>query len=319
MKSLPDYSVAIRTLGRAGTKYQTLLNSLASQTHKPKEIVIYLAEGYPKPTETIGIEKIVYVKKGMVAQRALDYKEIDTEWILFLDDDVSIEPWGVEKMLSDTIKAGADVCAFDAFPHHQLSIKAKIGMALLLSSFPRVFNKSKGYTVTMLGADCYNPKPKHDTAWSTSNAGPGFICRKSDFLNLNFKEELWLDNTPIAFPDDKVMFFKMHLKGLKILTHYNCGFKHLDAGTSSDTKEVSEKLRNSIFSEAHNMYIFKKLYVRPNLPKWILPIRFVLDAYQSVALEFYYLHKRLRNVDFPEARKEGKKTAKLFIKSLPNK
>ena len=55
------YTAVIRTLGTAGDKYQQLLNSLASQTVKPEEIIVYIAEGYPLPKETIGIERYVYV------------------------------------------------------------------------------------------------------------------------------------------------------------------------------------------------------------------------------------------------------------------
>ena len=64
------YTAVIRTLGTAGEKYQVLLDSLAAQTIKPEAILVYIAEGYPLPKETIGIEQYIYVKKGMVAQRA---------------------------------------------------------------------------------------------------------------------------------------------------------------------------------------------------------------------------------------------------------
>lgn len=58
-----DYSVTIRTLGAAGNKYQKTLNSIASQTIPPKEIIIVLAEGYPLPPEKLGYEKFIYVPK----------------------------------------------------------------------------------------------------------------------------------------------------------------------------------------------------------------------------------------------------------------
>ena len=66
-----QYTAIIRTLGTAGEKYQKLLNSLMAQTVRPKDIIVYIAEGYPIPKETVGIERYVFVKKGMVAQRAL--------------------------------------------------------------------------------------------------------------------------------------------------------------------------------------------------------------------------------------------------------
>ena len=51
-----EYTVVIRTLGKAGEKYQQMLNSLLAQTIVPKEIIVYLAEGYTIPKETIGID-----------------------------------------------------------------------------------------------------------------------------------------------------------------------------------------------------------------------------------------------------------------------
>ena len=78
-----EYTAVIRTLGTAGAKYQQLLDSLQAQSVAPKAIIVYIAEGYPLPKETIGTERYVYVKKGMVAQRALPYDEVQTEWMLF--------------------------------------------------------------------------------------------------------------------------------------------------------------------------------------------------------------------------------------------
>ena len=98
------YTAVIRTLGTAGAKYQTLLDSLAAQTIKPEAILVYIAEGYPLPKETIGIEQYIYVKKGMVAQRALQYKEVQTEWMLFLDDDLKLPPSFVERLYNQLTK-----------------------------------------------------------------------------------------------------------------------------------------------------------------------------------------------------------------------
>lgn len=82
------YTAVIRTLGIAGEKYQRELDSLLNQTMPPEDIIVYIAEGYSIPKETCGKERYIYVKKGMVAQRAIRYEEVNTEWILFLDDDV---------------------------------------------------------------------------------------------------------------------------------------------------------------------------------------------------------------------------------------
>lgn len=50
-----SYSIAIRTLGTAGDKFNRELQSIACQTLKPEKVVIYIAQGYARPTGTIGI------------------------------------------------------------------------------------------------------------------------------------------------------------------------------------------------------------------------------------------------------------------------
>ena len=51
-----EYTAVIRTLGTAGEKYQQLLDSLQAQTIAPEARMVYIAEGYPLPKETIGTE-----------------------------------------------------------------------------------------------------------------------------------------------------------------------------------------------------------------------------------------------------------------------
>ena len=116
-----EYTAVIRTLGKAGEKYQTLLDSLVSQTIPPKAIIVYIAEGYPIPAETVGIERYVYVKKGMVAQRALRYDEVDTEYMLFLDDDVFLPDDAVATLYKEMMTFVADVISPDVFPNSERS------------------------------------------------------------------------------------------------------------------------------------------------------------------------------------------------------
>ncbi len=303
----PEYCAVIRTIGRAGRMYQRLLDSLASQTIPPKKILVYLAEGFDKPMETIGTEQIVRVPKGMVAQRALPYDEVDTEWMLMLDDDIDIAHDGVERMFQGLKDCSADVCAVDALPHHTIPLLQKIVMASMLSSIPRIGGKKRGYRVSCTGSDVYNPAPSGDFALSTTNAGMAFICRKTDFLAIHFEEDLWLDDSPYAIPDDKVMFFKMHLAGLKILTHYNSGFTHLDAATSV----TGERAAKIAYSHARNNKIFYELYVRPNLPVWKKPLATILRLYQQCAA---FIYNTLRDRENTEMRRKGLRDAKEFLK-----
>ena len=75
------YSVAIRTLGTAGDKFRQELESIKNQTIQPDKVIVYIAEGYPRPDFQIGKEEYVWVKKGMVAQRTLPYEEIKSDVI----------------------------------------------------------------------------------------------------------------------------------------------------------------------------------------------------------------------------------------------
>lgn len=310
-KKFPQYCAVIRTLGTAGEKYQTLLNSLIQQTHKPKRIIVYLAEGYCKPKETVEIEEIVYVKKGMVAQRALQYNEVDTEWMLLLDDDLSIENDGVERLFEALLDNEADVIAYDPFPHDKMPVSQKIVMSLLLTAIPRPFSRNKGYTVNCIGTDCYNNNPKL-VGWSTTNSGAAVLCRKKNFLSIHFEDDLWLDKSPYALPEDKVMFYKFHLKGFKILTHYDAGFTHLDAGTSM----TADREAKIAYSGVRNNRIFYKLYVEPYLTKKELILAKVLKLYQRCIFFIYNMLKYRGKDAYSLQRKMGVKDADEYLSNI---
>ena len=235
-----EYTAVIRTLGKAGEKYQTLLNSLVSQTIPPKEIIVYIAEGYHIPAETVGRERYVYVKKGMVAQRALRYDEVETEYILFLDDDVYLAPDSVSVLYSQLIEKNADVISPDVFDNASRPKIAGLMMTLSGRMRPRKDDGVWGYKVMRTAGYSYNSHPVKPTYLSQTNAGPCFFCSKSNFLKTRFEEELWMDDCPYALGDDQTMFYKMYCVGLKILTSYNSGIKHLDAG--GNLTEDKEKM-----------------------------------------------------------------------------
>lgn len=254
-----DYTVVIRTLGTAGDYYQRTLNSLLNQTVKPKAVVIYIAEGYEIPKETIGVEQYVYVKKGMVAQRALRYDEVESEYMLFLDDDVYLPPTGVETLYNEMTEHNAQVISPCTFQNHKVSWKSKIVQSLMGKEVPRLFGDRWGYKVLRTGGFSYNNNPVKPVYESTTNAGPCFFCRKEDFLKIKYHEELWLDETPYALPDDQVMFYKMHFNGLKVLTSFDSGIVHLDAGSTMQASE--EKVLRVIYSEFRNKTIFWHRYI----------------------------------------------------------
>ena len=247
-----EYTAVIRTLGTAGEKYQQLLDSLQAQTIAPQAIIVYIAVGYPLPKETIGTERYVRVKKGMVAQRALPYDEVETEWMLFLDDDVYLPPQAVETLYGQLQEKGADVISPDVFPNAKRSCMGELMMTLSGRMRARRGDNKWGYKVMRTAGYSYNANPTQSTYWSQTNAGPCFLCKKQTFLDIHFEEELWLDRLAYAQGDDQVMFYKMHLHGLKQLTSYDSGIVHLDAGGNRSP----EKERMLIYSDFRFKTIF---------------------------------------------------------------
>lgn len=247
-----EYTAVIRTLGTAGEKYQRLLDSLDQQTLPPKAILVYIAKGFPIPKETIGKERYIYVKKGMVAQRALPYDEVDTEYMLFLDDDLEFPPNTVEEMFKELQIHNADVISPDIFPNAERPLKAELMMTLSGRMRARRGDKEWGYKVMRTGGYSYNKNPQRPSLPSQTNAGACFMCRKQDFLNIHFEEELWMDKIPYALGDDQVMYYKMYLRGLKLLTWYNHHFIHLDAGGNLNP----EKEERLIYSDFYFKTIF---------------------------------------------------------------
>lgn len=248
-----NYTAVIRTLGRAGEKYQRLLDSLSSQTVRPVKILVYIAEGYPLPKETCGEEQYIYVKKGMVAQRALQYNEVDTEYILFLDDDVFLPDNAVETLFNSLKTSDADVISPDVFDNSARSVKSEILMTLSGRMRARRHDNKWAYKVMSSTGYSYNKNPENRAYLSQTNAGPCFFCKKSDFLKINFEEEKWLDQIGYAIGEDQIMFYKMYLSGLKQLTIFGTGIEHLDAGGNLGNKEKELKL-------IEGDYFFRKVF-----------------------------------------------------------
>lgn len=229
-KSLPAYSIAIRTLGKAGEKYLETLKSCALQTHKPEKIMVYLAEGFEKPKETIGVEQIVYVPKGMIAQRALRYDEIDSDYILCLDDDVRLSPDSAERLLNGLLNNGGDCIAANTFDNDTMPLSQKI-IAILSGTYPH-WNQNYAFRIRSNSHYSYLNNPKKDVIPTQSLAGPALLIRKEALLAVHFEEEKWLDVYGYAFGEDQLLGNKLYKNGFKVLIHYKAGIEHLSAKTS---------------------------------------------------------------------------------------
>ena len=192
------YSVTIRTLGKNPETLKRELESIARQTVLPNEIIIYIAEGYERPSYTIGEEKYVWVRKGMVAQRALKYEEISSEVVLMLDDDVELAEDSAEKMLKAMENNGLDCLAADTFKNQDMSWKQKV--VAFLSNFVYA-RKDDGWAFKQCrnGSFTFNGNPQKSLCLTETFAGPCWMVKKDVLHAVHLEDELWLDSMGFAY------------------------------------------------------------------------------------------------------------------------
>lgn len=88
-----------------------------------------------------------------------------------------------------------------------------------------------------------------------SQSGHGTCCFASQkaLQKICLEEELWLERTGYALPDDQIMFYKLYCKGFIISVNTEVNFVHLDAKTGNFTFGKKRKLA---YASAHNGLIF---------------------------------------------------------------
>ena len=226
------YSVAIRTLGTNPTILKRELESVARQTVQPEKVVVYIAQGYERPAFTVGNEEYVWVKKGMVAQRALKYDEIDSDVVLMLDDDVELADDSAERMLNALEDNEADCVAADSFCNQGMSVKGKILAAVTNGVFPR---RDDGWAFKMRrdGSFSYNDCPKSNFCLTETFSGPCWMVRKKSLEKMRLQDELWMEKMGFPYGEDAVESYKFFLNGYKCGVLYDSGVLNLDAKTSS--------------------------------------------------------------------------------------
>lgn len=243
------YSIAIRTLGKSGEKFVAELESIKRQTIQPEKVVIYIAEGYQRPDYTIGKEEYIWVKKGMIRQRALNYDEIDSPLVMLLDDDVELADAAAEVMLKALEENNLDCIAADVFRNQNMSLRSKCYAAITNLVFPHWGNKW-AFIIHSNGSFSYNNHITKDVYLSQSAAGPCALWKKQAFLDLHIEDELWLDDFGFAYGDDGLTFNKLYKNGYRLGVHYNCGVVNLDGKSYSSgfQKNVKKFYTRSIAS-----------------------------------------------------------------------
>lgn len=229
-----DYSVIIRTIGKANIKYQKLLNSIASLEPKPVEVIVVLPVGYEKPQQQLGYETFCFSPKGMVEQRMYGLNVCKTKYALFCDDDVEFDKDFVNKLYKPIRE---NKCSFSAGPLYSfLPSGMYAGLSFLMgAAMPTLFNKHNYCTVLSSTGYSYNRhlNTNKDYYYSQSLPWTCFLASVEAFKKVDLESELWLNKHNYAGMDDQTMFYKGHLMGYKTCVVPNALYIHNDAKTSS--------------------------------------------------------------------------------------
>lgn len=321
---LPSYSIAIRTLGLSGDKFAKELDSIAKQSVQPERIIIYIAKGYARPEYTIGREEYVEVTKGMLAQRALEYNEIDSEFILMLDDDVELSLDSAELLLTAAMENNVDCVAADTFLNHKMSVVSKIYNACVNLTFPH-YSRKWAFKIMPNNSFSYNNKPTKNFYYSQSAAGPASLWRKTTFLQMNYTDELWIDRLGFSWGDDGLIFNKLHKnRPDKLGVLFNVGITHLDAKTQSKSYQADSRkfMTRSMASfiiwyricyNLKNISALKRIYtllLYSLKAIWMIPIHLIASvAHRDAMILSYYVMGQIKGMKFVSSRE---------YKNIPN-
>lgn len=272
-----NYSIVIRTLGTAGDKYRAMLRAIERQTVRPSEVVVVLPEGCT-PDHSLGYERVVHCKKGMVTQRAVGIAEASAEYMLVVDDDLDFPPDFVEKLHATLEERQLDcVLAFGGGVSHGEKPRRMAKRAQVRRTLMRLRSAFTGQMFVS-----HRKSPFFDTIASTGGHRtyvncPEGLCQtgcfqcffiKSDKAKaVRFDEEAWLEQgslSPYAAYDDAVFFYKLYLQGGRTAYAQTTGYTHLDAGAGRKAKSRLSARRIRLYTIARNRTIFWRRHIWPN-------------------------------------------------------
>lgn len=248
-----DYSVIIRTTGKAGEKYAGLLASIDSLVPKPREVIVVLPEGYDLPAQQLGWETFYFSPKGMVIQRMTGIEKCRTRYALICDDDVKFGPDFVQK-LYQPVKEGK--YRLSAGPLYSFLPPRGANAALctlMASAAPTLLHKSDRY-ISVLRSSGYSynrhllPGRYYETqsvAWTC------FFAEVSAIREIDLDAERWLDSHGYSSMDDQTMFYKAWLRGIKTIVVSDAVYEHLDARTSTRNNQ-----EQALYAMGFNRVVF---------------------------------------------------------------
>lgn len=275
-----NYSIVIRTLGNTGEKYLRMLQAIERQTVKPREVLVVIPEGYSLD-HSLGNERVIYSKKGMVTQRAVGIIEAKGDYLLVLDDDLDFPPDFAEQMYTYLQAKQLDcVLAFG----NGYNVQNENDNHQTDSIFKNIFQTLKIIRLAYTGQAFFSQRKSQwfDTIVSTGghrtyvNCEDGlcqtgcfqcFFIKKEAAKGVQLSEESWLEQGSIssyAAYDDAVFFYKLFLQGAKIAYTNATDFLHLDAASGRSAKNILAKKRIRLYSISRNRTIFWYRFIWSN-------------------------------------------------------
>lgn len=311
-----DYSVIIRTLGKANEKYQKLLDSITNLRPQPREVIVVLPIGYDLPKQQLGWETFYYSEKGMVAQRTYGISVCKTKYAFFCDDDVNFESDFIEK-LHEPIAEGLGVLSvaplYSFLP--EKGVKTIIS-ALMGGAIPTVFHKENYCTVLRGTGYSYNRHLKKERKYylTQSAAGTCFYADVDELKKIHFEQETWIDQNGHASLEDQVMFYKAYLMGYTTIVVTNADYVHADARTSIQNNNLKPR-----YCESFNKTVFWHRFIFPKEKNGAgrLLARFCFGYKKVFTLLYACFTVTFKKVDKKslELTKQGYKDAYQYIES----
>lgn len=229
-----DYSVVIRTTGKAGAKYQALLDSIAALEPQPKEVIVVLPDGFALPPERLGWETFCFCPKGMVIQRLHGIAQCKTKYALISDDDIAFGPDFVRKLAAPLETGRYGISAGPLPEFFPAPGMGAVIDGLMGSAVPTVFHRDRYNTVLKSTGYSYNRHLEPGKLYETQTAP--WTCFFADVQKLRsicFEDELWLDKHGYSAHDDTAMFYKAWLRGVTPVIVSDAPYRHMDARTST--------------------------------------------------------------------------------------
>lgn len=236
-----DYSVIIRTTGKAGEKYRELLRSISALVPAPQEVIVVLPEGYDLPEDKIGWETFCFCPKGMVRQRLHGIDMCKTRYALISDDDIGFDPDFVQRLYAPIRDGEYGITAgplLEFFPPKGIQT---LFWALGAAAVPTVFHKDRYATVLRSTGYSYNRNIDLNNTRVYESQTAAWTCFFADverLRDIHFEDELWMDRMGYSAHDDNAMFYKAWLRGNKTGIVSTAAYRHLDGKTSTKGRAV---------------------------------------------------------------------------------